>query len=132
MVTLVLIFSRMKAVSRGTNKNNSRNTCPSRALVAHIYNPSYSGGKDQEDHSLKPAWANNSQDSISKNPIKKNWAGGMAQSEGLSSSPQTAKRKKRNKERKRNACPSSQFLAAGQMGDSRVVLFVFLPLQLCP
>jgi hypothetical protein len=21
------------------------------------YNPSYSGGRDQEDHSLKPAWA---------------------------------------------------------------------------
>jgi hypothetical protein len=28
------------------------------ALVAHVCNPSYSGGRDQEDHSLKPAWAN--------------------------------------------------------------------------
>jgi hypothetical protein len=27
----------------------------SQALVAHAYNPSYSGGKDQEDHSSKPA-----------------------------------------------------------------------------
>jgi hypothetical protein len=27
-------------------------------LVAHTCNPSYSGGRDQEDHSLKPAWAN--------------------------------------------------------------------------
>jgi hypothetical protein len=26
--------------------------------VVHLYNPSYSGGRDQADHSLKPAWAN--------------------------------------------------------------------------
>jgi hypothetical protein len=26
--------------------------------VAHGYNPSYSGGRDQEDHGLKPSWAN--------------------------------------------------------------------------
>jgi hypothetical protein len=26
--------------------------------VAHAYNPSYSGGSDQEDRSSKPAWAN--------------------------------------------------------------------------
>jgi hypothetical protein len=25
--------------------------------MAHIYNPSYSGGSDQEDPGLKPAWA---------------------------------------------------------------------------
>jgi hypothetical protein len=30
------------------------------APVAHAYNPSYSGGRDQEDHSSKPAWANSS------------------------------------------------------------------------
>jgi hypothetical protein len=30
--------------------------------VAHAYNPNYSGGRDQEDHSLKPAWANSSWD----------------------------------------------------------------------
>jgi hypothetical protein len=41
----------------------------SRALVPHTYNPSYSGGRDQEDHSLKPAWANHLQDPIlKKNP----------------------------------------------------------------
>jgi hypothetical protein len=33
--------------------------------VAHAYNPSYAGGRDQEDHS-KPAWANSLQDPISK------------------------------------------------------------------
>jgi hypothetical protein len=36
------------------------------APVAHKYNPSYSGGRDQEDHDLKPAQANSSQDPISK------------------------------------------------------------------
>jgi hypothetical protein len=45
--------------------------------VAHAYNPSYSGGRDQEDHcSLKPAQANSSRDPISKNPFtkkKKGW-----------------------------------------------------------
>jgi hypothetical protein len=30
------------------------------ALVAHACNPSYSGGRDQEECSLKPAWANSS------------------------------------------------------------------------
>jgi hypothetical protein len=34
--------------------------------MAHIYNPSYSGGREQGDHSLKPAKANNSQDLILK------------------------------------------------------------------
>jgi hypothetical protein len=33
--------------------------------VAHTYNPGYSGGRDQEDHGLKPARANSSQDPIS-------------------------------------------------------------------
>jgi hypothetical protein len=28
--------------------------------VAHAYNPSYSGGRDQEDRALKPAQANSS------------------------------------------------------------------------
>jgi hypothetical protein len=29
--------------------------------MAHICNPSYSGGRDQEDCSSKPTWANSSQ-----------------------------------------------------------------------
>jgi hypothetical protein len=33
----------------------------SRAPVAHACNPRYSGGRDQEDHSLKPAWENSPQ-----------------------------------------------------------------------
>jgi hypothetical protein len=36
------------------------------ALVAHTCNLSYSGGREQEDCSLKPAWGNNSQDPILK------------------------------------------------------------------
>jgi hypothetical protein len=38
------------------------------ASVAHTCNPSYSGGRDQEDHSSKPAWGNSSRNPISKNP----------------------------------------------------------------
>jgi hypothetical protein len=40
-------------------------------LVALACNPSYSGGRDQEDCGLKPAWANSSQDPI----LKKNKKG---------------------------------------------------------
>jgi hypothetical protein len=43
----------------------------SRAPVAHIYNPSYSGGRDMEDRGSKPAQANSSQDPISKTPSQK-------------------------------------------------------------
>jgi hypothetical protein len=47
------------------------------ALVAHACNPSYSGGRDQEDHSSKPAQENSSQDPISKKPsTKKGWRSG--------------------------------------------------------
>jgi hypothetical protein len=55
-----------------------KNRKPSRALVAHSYNPRYSGGRDQEDHDSKPAQANTLQDLISENPITKK-AGGTAQ-----------------------------------------------------
>jgi hypothetical protein len=41
--------------------------------VAHVYNPSYSGGKDQEDHDLKPAQGNSLQDPISKILNTKKW-----------------------------------------------------------
>jgi hypothetical protein len=44
------------------------------ALVAHACNPSYSGGRDQEDHGSKPAQANSSPDPNLKKPIiKKGW-----------------------------------------------------------
>jgi hypothetical protein len=40
-------------------------------LVAHACNPTYSVGRDQEDHGSKPAQANSSRDPISKKPITK-------------------------------------------------------------
>jgi hypothetical protein len=50
---------------------------PSWALVAHSCNPSYSGGRDQEDHSSKPALENSLQSPILKKPIiKKGWWSG--------------------------------------------------------
>jgi hypothetical protein len=49
--------------------------------VAHSYNPSYSGDRDQEDYGLKPMWANSSQDPVSKIPITRR-DGGVAQGEG--------------------------------------------------
>jgi hypothetical protein len=45
------------------------------ALVAHAYNPSYSGSRDQEDRSSKPAWAKSSEDPISKNLSQKRAVG---------------------------------------------------------
>jgi hypothetical protein len=73
--------------------------------VAHTCNPSYSGGRDQEDHDSKPAQANSSQDPISKNPSQKR-ADGVAQivenlprkHEALSSNPSMTRKEK--KERK--------------------------------
>jgi hypothetical protein len=50
----------------------------SQVPVAHACNPSYSGGRDQEDRGLKPAEANSSWDSILKNLNQKR-AGGVTQ-----------------------------------------------------
>jgi hypothetical protein len=60
--------------------------------VIHTCNPSYSGGRDQEDHSSKPAWANSSRDPILKNPSRKR-AGEVAQGEGPEFKPQYLKNK---------------------------------------
>jgi hypothetical protein len=49
--------------------------------VAYACNPSYSGGRDQENCSLKPAQANKCRDRISKMPFTKR-AGRVAQSIG--------------------------------------------------
>jgi hypothetical protein len=51
-------------------KNKQR----SQALVAHAYNPSYSGGRDQEDCGSKPSQASSLQDPILKKPSQtKDW-----------------------------------------------------------
>jgi hypothetical protein len=65
------------------------------APVAHACNPSYSGGRDQEDCSLKPAWANSSQDPILKSPVSKNWTGGVAQGEVPEFKQKQKKKKKK-------------------------------------
>jgi hypothetical protein len=61
-------------------------------LGAHTYNPSYSRGRDQEDHSLKPSRANSSQELISKKLITKiGWD--WLKVKALSSNPSTARKK---------------------------------------
>jgi hypothetical protein len=61
----------------------------SQVLVAHICNPSYSGGRDQEDRGWKPAQVNSFQAPIlKKNPSQKR-AGGVTQG----SNPSTATKK---------------------------------------
>jgi hypothetical protein len=64
--------------------------------VIYPGNPSYYGGRDQEDHGSKPAQAMSSWDPISKNPSQKR-AGGVSQGEGPSSNPSTSKKKKTTK-----------------------------------
>jgi hypothetical protein len=60
-------------------------------------NPSYSGGKDQEDHGLKPAWANSSSETLPpKNPSQKR-AGRVAQGVSPEFKPQYCKKKKKKK-----------------------------------
>jgi hypothetical protein len=61
---------------------------------AHTCNPSYLGGTDQETHGSNPAWANSAQDPSSKNPSQKRLAHG-SRCRPLSSSPRTAKKKKK-------------------------------------
>jgi hypothetical protein len=52
--------------------------------VAHTCNPHYSVGKDKEDRSLKPAWANSSRDPILKNHHKK----GLGVTQGIGVGPE--------------------------------------------
>jgi hypothetical protein len=71
-------------------------------LIAHTCNLSYSGGRDQEDHGLKPARTNSSQETISIIPNPKR-AGRVAQviehpprkPEALNSNASIAKKKKK-------------------------------------
>jgi hypothetical protein len=52
--------------------------------VAHACNPSYSEGKDQRRIAVQSQWGKH----FKKNHITKNWAGGVAQGEGLEFKPQ--------------------------------------------
>jgi hypothetical protein len=66
----------------------------SQAPVAHSCNPSYSGGTDQEDCGLKPAWTNSSETLSRKYPSQKRWVEWLKVKD-LSSSHSTARKKKK-------------------------------------
>jgi hypothetical protein len=68
--------------------------------VAHTCNPSYSGGRDQEDHGSKPARANSSQAPL-KNRSQKIGLVEWFKVKALISSPRTANN---NNENLRNQC----------------------------
>jgi hypothetical protein len=63
-------------------------------LVAHSCSPSYSGGRDQEDCGLKPAWANSLRDLILKKTHHRKRASGMTQGVGPEFKPHHRKKKK--------------------------------------
>jgi hypothetical protein len=69
------------------------------ALVAHAYNPSYSGGRDQEDLGLKPAQAKFRSPYLEKNPLQKR-AGGVVRGVGPEFKPQYSKKKKEKSKNK--------------------------------
>jgi hypothetical protein len=67
--------------------------------MAHACNPSYSGGKDQENRGSKPGQANCSQEPILKKTHHKKVLVEWLKVYALSSSPSTAKKEKRNRRR---------------------------------
>jgi hypothetical protein len=66
------------------------------APAAHACNPSYSGGRDQEGHSSKPAQASSVGPYLEKNHHRKR-ASGVAQGEGPEFMPQYRKKKKKKR-----------------------------------
>jgi hypothetical protein len=73
-------------------KKKKKKSC--QVQEAHACNPGYSGDRDHEDSSSKPAWANSSRDPILKDPSQKQgwWSGS---SEGSEFKPQYCKKKKK-------------------------------------
>jgi hypothetical protein len=63
--------------------------------VAHVFNPSYSRGRDQEDYGSKSTQANSSRDPISKNSLQK-----RAQGVGPEFKSQYYKKRKKEKKKK--------------------------------
>jgi hypothetical protein len=59
-------------------------------LVVHACNPSYSGGRDQEDRGSKLTWANSLKDPISKKTFTKIGLVEWLKMKTLSSSSSTA------------------------------------------
>jgi hypothetical protein len=81
--------------------------------VAHICNPSYSGSREQGDHSSKPARQIIHETLSRRNPSQKR-AGGVAQGEGHEFKPQYCKKKKKKrtnvKEKNANENTSTLYL----------------------
>jgi hypothetical protein len=70
-------------------------------LVAQACNPSYSGGRNQEDLGSRPAQANSSLRLYLKKILHKKSAGGVVQGEeGPEFNPQYCKKKKKKKKPK--------------------------------
>jgi hypothetical protein len=69
--------------------------------VAHACDPSYSGGRNQEDHGSKPAWANSLQDPISKKPFTKKGLVEWLKVKALSSNPSTTKKQNKQTEKQK-------------------------------
>jgi hypothetical protein len=81
---------------------------PELGPVAHAYNPSYSGGRDQEDHGSNLAQAYSSQDPTLKKPITQKRAGGSAPGVGPEFKP--AYYKKKEKKKTGEGVPEDSFL----------------------
>jgi hypothetical protein len=60
----------------------------SQVPVAHAYNPSYSGCRDQEDQGSKLTWANSSARPYLEKNLPQKRVDGMAQCEGPEFKPQ--------------------------------------------
>jgi hypothetical protein len=58
MIIIMSSIKKMEKMGERSQQQNYSRKFYSWALVAHTYNPSYSGGRDQEDRGSKPAWAN--------------------------------------------------------------------------
>jgi hypothetical protein len=82
--------------------------------VAYCYNPSYSGDRDQEDRSSKPAPQIVRETLSQKNPSHKR-AGGVAQGVGPEFKPQYHKKKKKKSAHKMHL-QSGQYTTAKQTG----------------
>jgi hypothetical protein len=96
------------------NKSGKRSRVP----AAHIYNSSYSGGRDQEDCRSKPAWANSSSDPILKKLItKKGWRSGSRCRLWVQA---PVPKKKKWKKEKVSKCRSSLSLSLSLLGHHEV------------
>jgi hypothetical protein len=104
-------------------------------LVTHTCNPSYSGGRDQEDHSSKPVPANSSVRPYLEKPITK-WAGGVAEGVGPEFKPQHLKKKNKKKKKKKGIVWTFSYVNSyiSRINPSCLYLFgksflwIFLPL----